>query len=86
MVERRSRLWLWRRPAGSDASISLREVDKEIVRDLKVSRNTVRKVLRRGETSLSYQLAVSRVRSLAIGRRSWTGCRRRTTELLHANG
>jgi transposase len=31
---------------------------KEIVRDLKVSRNTVRKVLRSGETSFSYQREV----------------------------
>jgi predicted transcriptional regulator len=31
---------------------------KEIARDLKVSRNTVRKVLRSGETSFSYQREV----------------------------
>src|SRR5215204_1455833 len=31
---------------------------KEIVRDLKVSRNTVRKVLRSGETSFSYEREV----------------------------
>jgi transposase len=28
---------------------------KEIARDLKISRNTVRKVLRSGETSFSYE-------------------------------
>ena len=32
--------------------------NKEIARDLKVSRNTVRKVLRSGETSFSYQREV----------------------------
>ncbi len=31
---------------------------REIARDLKVSRNTVRKVLRSGETSFSYQREV----------------------------
>lgn len=31
---------------------------KEIVRDLRVSRNTVRKVLRSGETDLSYERTV----------------------------
>ena len=31
---------------------------KEIVRDLKISRNTVRKVLRSGETSFSYEREV----------------------------
>jgi predicted transcriptional regulator len=31
---------------------------KEIVRDLKVSRNTVRKVLRSGETSFEYERGV----------------------------
>jgi hypothetical protein len=31
---------------------------KEIARDLKISRNTVRKVLRSGETSFSYERAV----------------------------
>jgi transposase len=31
---------------------------KEIARDLKVSRNTVRKVLRSGETSFAYQREV----------------------------
>jgi predicted transcriptional regulator len=31
---------------------------KEIARDLKISRNTVRKILRSGETSLSYERVV----------------------------
>ena len=35
---------------------------KEIARDLKVSRNTVRKVLRSGETSFEYERGVSRGR------------------------
>ena len=34
------------------------QVDKEIARDLNVSRNTVRKVLRSGETSFSYEREV----------------------------
>ena len=46
---------------------------REIARDLKVSRNTVRKVLRSGETSFSYEREVSRVPSSGDGSRSWTG-------------
>jgi hypothetical protein len=42
---------------GFGASFSSRG-DKEIVRDLKVSRNTVRKVLRSGQTSFSYEREV----------------------------
>src|SRR5690606_40843854 len=38
---------------------------KEIARDLKVSRNTVRKVLRSGETSFEYERAVQRRPKLA---------------------
>jgi predicted transcriptional regulator len=34
------------------------EVDQEIARDLKISRNTVRKILRSGETSFSYEREV----------------------------
>jgi transposase len=45
---------LRRRSAGSDEGESI----KEIARDLKVSRNTVRKVLRSGETSFAYQREV----------------------------
>ena len=37
---------------------------KEIARDLKVSRNTVRKVLRSGETSFEYEREVQRKRRL----------------------
>jgi len=36
---------------------------KEIARDLKVSRNTVRKVLRSGETSFEYERVVQPLRS-----------------------
>ena len=32
---------------------------KEIVRDLKISRNTVRRILRSGETSFSYEREVA---------------------------
>ena len=43
---------------------------KEIARDLKVSRNTVRRVLRSGETSFEYEREVQPRPKL--GR--WTGC------------
>jgi predicted transcriptional regulator len=55
---------------------------KEIARDLKVSRNTVRKVLRSGETSFEYERQVqprpklgmgSRARRTAGGERGQTG-------------
>ncbi len=50
---------MWRRSAGSDASIWVKGKSiKEIARDLKISSNTVRKVLRSGETSFSYQREV----------------------------
>ena len=47
---------------------------KEIARDLKVSRNTVRKVLRSGETSFEYERTSSRGRSWADGQRNSTSC------------
>ena len=51
--------WLWRRLAGYGASILLKGKSiKEIARDLKMSRNTVRKVLRSEETSFSYEREV----------------------------
>ena len=59
---------------------------KEIARDLKVSRNTVRKVLRSGETSFSYEREFSRGRSLGVGGKIWTGCWRGTPERRHASG
>jgi hypothetical protein len=46
---------------------------KEIVRDLKVSRNTVRKVLRSGETSFSYEREFSRCRGWGAGGTTSTG-------------
>jgi predicted transcriptional regulator len=51
---------------------------KEIARDLKVSRNTVRKVLRSGETSFQYERLVQPGQSWGAGHRSSTGCWRRT--------
>lgn len=54
---------------------------KEIARDLKMSRNTVRKVLRSGDTSFDYERVCSRGRSWVYRRRSltdcWQGMRRR---------
>ena len=59
---------------------------KEIVRDLGVSRNTVRKVLRSGETALRMSAVCSRCRSWVRGRRSWTLCWRRTGARRGASG
>src|SRR5271163_3293601 len=50
--------WLWRRLAGSGESTFKGRSIKEIVRALKVSRNTVRKILRSGSTSFEYQRLV----------------------------
>ena len=47
---------------------------KEIARDLKVSRNTVRKVLRSGETSFEYERLVQPRPKLGDGQQSSTGC------------
>ena len=47
---------------------------KEIARDLKVSRNTVRKVLRSGETSFEYERVVQPRPSSEDGQRSSTCC------------
>ena len=41
---------------------------KEIARDLKISRNTVRKILRSGETSFSYERRSSHARSWDAGK------------------
>jgi transposase len=50
---------LWRRSVGYGASILSRGKSiKEIARDLRLSRNTVRKVLRSEETSFSYERQV----------------------------
>jgi predicted transcriptional regulator len=59
---------------------------QEIARDLKVSRNTVRKVLRSGETSFPYEREVQPRPSSGAGGRSWTGCWRAMPGLLRANG
>ena len=47
---------------------------KEIARDLKVSRNSVRKVLRSGETSSSTSVSSSRGRSWDDGQLNSTDC------------
>jgi hypothetical protein len=47
---------------------------KEIARDLKVSRNTVRKVPRSRETSLEYERVVQPRPKLDDGQRSSTDC------------
>ena len=47
---------------------------KEIARDLGISRNTVRKVLRSGETSFEYERTSSRGRSWGDGRLISTNC------------
>jgi predicted transcriptional regulator len=47
---------------------------KEIARDLRVSRNTVRKVLRSGETSFEYEREVQPGRSSGDGQTNSTHC------------
>ena len=59
---------------------------KEIVRDLGVSRNTVRKVLRSGETAFAYERSVQPLPKLGRGRRTWSGCWRRTSARRGASG
>jgi hypothetical protein len=54
---------------------------KEIVRELHVSRNSVRKVLRSGATAFEYSRTVQPQPKLgrsAAGGASWIGCWRRT--------
>ena len=59
---------------------------KEIVRDLGVSRNTVRKVLRSGRRRLHTSAACNRCRSWDRGRPSWKPCWRRTGTRRGASG
>jgi orotate phosphoribosyltransferase-like protein len=59
---------------------------KEIVRELHVSRNTVRKVLRSGATEFTYAREVSRCRSWGAGRRSWIGGWRPTRRSRRVSG
>ena len=59
---------------------------KEIVRDLGVSRNTVRKVIRSGETSFTYGRQVQPRPKLGRGLSSWISCWRRTGARRGANG
>ena len=52
---------------------------KEIVRDVKVSRNTVRKVIRSQATAFTYDRRVQPMPKLfGRGRPSWSGCWRPT--------
>jgi predicted transcriptional regulator len=51
---------------------------KEIVRDLGVSRNTVRKVLRSGETAFSYERSVQPLPKLGPWSSDLDGCWRQT--------
>ena len=51
---------------------------KEIARDLRLSRNTVRKVLRSEETSFSYERQMQPRPKLEDGKRNSMGCWRRT--------
>jgi predicted transcriptional regulator len=47
---------------------------KEIARDLHLSRNTVRKILRSGATSFAYERQVQPQPKLGPWRVSWTSC------------
>ena len=58
---------------------------REIARDLGVSRNTVRKVLRSGETSFEYERAVQPRPKLDDGRLSSTNCWKATRPSLLAS-
>jgi transposase len=49
---------LWRPSAGRREHLVKGKSIKEIARDLKISRNTVRKILRSGDTSFSYEREV----------------------------
>jgi AraC-like DNA-binding protein len=58
---------------------------KEIARDLNVSRNTVRKVLRSGETSFEYEREVQPRPSLGDGQTNSMRCWPATRPSLSAN-
>jgi predicted transcriptional regulator len=58
---------------------------KEIARDLKVSRNTVRKVLRSGETSFEYERVVQPGRSWDGGQQNSRDCWQATQPRLLAS-
>ena len=59
---------------------------KEIARVLGISRNTVRKVLRSGETSFVYDRSVQPLPKLGPGRTISTGCCWRTSARRGASG
>jgi transposase len=63
--EPRQGCWWWRRSGRSVGPISFRvSRSKEIVRELHVSRNTVRKVLRSGATAFTYEREVQPLQRL----------------------
>ena len=59
---------------------------KEIARDLKVSRNTVRKVLRSGETSFEYEREVQPQPKIGRWRAELDGLLAKNAEPQRANG
>jgi hypothetical protein len=59
---------------------------KELVRELHVSRNTVRKVLRSGATEFVYEREVQPLPKLGRWKRSWIGCWRPTRPRRHVSG
>ena len=58
---------------------------KEIARDLRLSRNTVRKILRSDETSFSYEREVQPRPKLGRWKDDSIGCWRRTPKRRRAN-
>jgi IS30 family transposase len=58
---------------------------REIARDLKLSRNTVRRVLRSGETSFSYEREVQPRPEIGRWKAELDGCWRRTPGPQHEN-
>lgn len=59
---------------------------KQIVRELHVSRNTVRKVVRSGATAFEYEREHQPRPRIGPGRLSWIGCWRRTRARRRGNG
>ena len=66
--------WLWRRSGGSGARLVKGKSIKEIVRELKVSRNTVRKVLRSGAICFEYAREVQPLPKLGPWRADLDEC------------
>ena len=59
---------------------------KQICRELRVSRNTVRKVIRSGATEFTYERSVQPQPKIGPWRTSSTGCWRRTPASRSASG